>query len=176
MTPAFAAPPLPTDPSLLDPQVGNDALASFRDIHLPPPVGLWPLAPGWWALAGLLFALLLLGAVLEWRRRQTLGYRAMRALDAVASDTARYADARAVAAEAALLMRRVVVSRTGRASAALAGADWQSFLGEGKGGLPAEVGAFIAEAPYLPPGLPDADRIARARLVASVRHWIRCNA
>jgi hypothetical protein len=39
----------------------------LRDIHLPPPAGWWPLAPGWWILIGI--ALLLL-TWLAWR-----GYR-----------------------------------------------------------------------------------------------------
>ena len=172
-SPLAPAPPQPN----FDPSAPFDPLAGLKDIHLPDPVGFWPLAPGWWALAGLVLLLAALAALLEWRRRQTLAYQAGQALKAIARDRERYADARSVAAQSALLMRRVLVSRKGGTdAAALSGGDWQRFLGQGKGGLPAEVVAFIAEAPYLPPGLPDADRVDRTLVVASVRRWIRGNA
>lgn len=175
MTDSALTAPLRTAPSF-EPVAPVDPLPALHDIHLPDPVGFWPVAPGWWMLLGALLVGALVGAILEWRRRQTLGYQALRALDAIARDKARFADARAVAAEAALLMRRVLVSQTGRAeAAALVGEKWQRFLGEGKAGLPADVGAFVAEAPYLPTGLPDAERVRRSVVVASVARWIRGN-
>lgn len=174
-TSPLAAPRQP--PPGVDPSAPFDPLAALRDIHLPHPVGFWPPAPGWWMLAGLLVLLALVALWLEWRRRQTLAYQAVQALRSIARDAARYPDSRAVAAQAALLMRRVLVSRDGRGdAAALVGEEWRRFLGEGTAGLPAEVGAFVAEAPYLPAGLPDAGRIDRAHLVASVSRWIRGNA
>lgn len=166
----------PTAP-VFDRDAPFDPMAALRDIHLPDPVGWWPPAPGWWMLAGLLVLLAAVAGVLEWRRRQTLAYQAARALDAIARDHKRYADARAVAAEATLLMRRVLVTRAGKPqAAALTGADWQRVLGDGKAGLPEEVRAFVAQAPYLPPGLPDADRVDRALVVKSVHRWLRNNA
>ena len=166
----------PASPAF-DPDAPYDPLATLRDIHLPAPVGLGPPAPGWWMLLGLLAALALVAAGIEWRRRQTLAYQAAKALREIDRDTARHGDARAVAAAAALLMRRVLVTRAGRPdAAALAGADWHQALGAGMAGVRDDVVAFIAEAPYLPPGLPDADRIARAEVVAGVRRWIRGNA
>lgn len=171
-TSPLAAPPPPG----LDPSAPFEPLAALKDIHLPEPVRFWPPAPGWWMLLGLLAVLAVIAAILEWRRRQTLGYQADQALKAIARDTARFADARAVAAEAALLMRRILVSQAGRGeAAALVGGAWQSFLGEGKAGLPASVGALIAEAPYLPPDLPYAGVVDRALVVTSVRRWIRGN-
>lgn len=171
-TSPLAAPP----PVGLDPSAPFEPLAALRDIHLPEPVGFWPLAPGWWMLLGLLVVLALIAGLLEWRRRQTLGYQAVQALKAIGRDRTRYADARAVAAEAALLMRRVLVSQDSRSeAAALVGEGWRRFLSQGRAGLPAEVGAFIAEAPYLPQGLPDAERVDRAQVVSSVTRWIRGN-
>ncbi|MFG1358383.1 DUF4381 domain-containing protein [Xanthobacter pseudotagetidis] len=166
----------PTAP-VFDRDAAFDPMSALRDIHLPDPVGWWPLAPGWWMLAGLMVVLAAIAALLEWRRRQTLAYQAARALDAIARDRDRFADARAVAAEAALLMRRVLVTREGRPqAAALTGPDWRRLLGEGKGAMPEQVHAFLADAPYLPPGLPDADSVDRALVVRSVRRWLRSNA
>ncbi|OYW34812.1 MAG: hypothetical protein B7Z45_07255 [Azorhizobium sp. 12-66-6] len=167
-------------PTLSDP-TGADALSGLRDIHLPPPVPFWPLAPGWWLLAGLLVLALGIAALLEIRRRRTLAYRANRDLDRIAGDTVGHPDTLAVAAAAALLMRRIVLTRTGdTAAVARTGESWQRFLQDGsgrlKGGMPADIGAFLAIAPYLPPGAPQAQTIDRAELVAAVRRWIRSNA
>ncbi|WP_051357108.1 DUF4381 domain-containing protein [Azorhizobium doebereinerae] len=169
--PPPGAPALTLDPSAADP------LLALRDIHLPPPVPFWPPAPGWWMLAVLLVLLALLAAALEWRRRQTLGYRALRELDAIAADTARYGDARAVGAAAAVLVRRILLTRADHPGAAvLTGDGWQAFLGQGKSGLPQEVGRFLSIAPYLPPAAPEATAMDRAALVRALKRWIRGNA
>ena len=39
-----------------------DPLAQLKDIHLPDPVGFWPLAPGWYGL--IIFIILLLSGLL----------------------------------------------------------------------------------------------------------------
>lgn len=172
----FTSPLATPPPAGLDPSQPYDPLAALRGLHAPEPFSIWQAGPHWWALAGALLILSLLAAGLEWRRRRTLGYQALKSLKAIARDEARYGDARAVAAEAAYLMRRVLVSQTGRGGAsALVGEDWRRFLSEGKTGLPAEVGVFLAEAPYLPQGLPDAGRIDRAAVVSAVARWIRGN-
>ncbi len=51
----------------------TDPLSELADIHLPPEIGLWPLAPGWWLLLGLvLMALAWLGFRLlkRWRAQR----------------------------------------------------------------------------------------------------------
>lgn len=40
-----------------------DPLANLKDIHLPDPVGFWPLALGWWLLIAMLIVFLLLALV-----------------------------------------------------------------------------------------------------------------
>jgi hypothetical protein len=42
----------------------NDPLAQLRDIHLPPDISIWPLAPGWWLLILLAIASI---SYLAWR-------------------------------------------------------------------------------------------------------------
>lgn len=176
----FNSPLTAPPPAGIDPSAPYEPLAALRDLHAPPATSLLDTllqpSPAVWAALGVLVVLAAIAALIEWRRRQTLGYQAIRTLKLIARDEARYGDARAVAAEASQLMRRILVSQTGRrASAALVGDDWRRFLSEGKAGLPAELGAFVAEAPYLPAGLPDAERVARAAVVAGVTRWIRGN-
>ncbi|WP_454918709.1 DUF4381 domain-containing protein [Xanthobacter sediminis] len=158
-------------PVTLDP--GADPLARLRDIHLPDAVAFWPPAPGWFAAAGLVLVVVLAAVFLEWRRRQTLAYRALRDFKAAA----RGGDTLAVGAAAAVLVRRVLLSRDPQAAAAaFTGDAFARFLGAGPKGVPPEIGRFLARAPYLPPGAAEAAEIDRAALIAAVRRWIRGHA
>lgn len=158
-------------PVTLDPAA--DPLATLRDIHLPQAVAFWPPAPGWFALAGLVVALVLVGLFLEWRRRQTLAYRALQEFKATAGS----GDTRAVGAAAAILVRRVLLSRDPHAAAAaFTGEAFARFMAAGPKGMPPEIGRFLAMAPYLPPGAPEADDVDRRALVSAVRRWIRSHA
>lgn len=152
-----------------------DPLAALRDIHLPDAVPFWPPAPGWWALAGTVVVLIALGALYEWYRRGTLRYRVAKEFAAVAADEARFGPGQAVAAEAAVLIRRVLIAR-GRASetVTLTGAGWESFLTAGKGAMPPAVAALVARAPYAPPGALDGGP-QRAEVVRAVTRWLRGN-
>jgi hypothetical protein len=61
----------------------EDPLKDLADIHLPDPVSLWPLAPGWWVLAALALAALVYGGfryAAHWRRQKRL-QGALRELD-----------------------------------------------------------------------------------------------
>ena len=102
--------------------MGADPLAGLPGLHLPPPVGLWPPAPGWWVLAGAVLLGLL--ATLFWwirhHRRQRYRREALRAL-------AHCADTRAVNA----LLKQVAMTRYGRETvAALWGDAWRDFLNQ----------------------------------------------
>lgn len=170
-----ATPPAPSaapaDPITVDP------LAALRDIHLPAPVPFWPPAPGWFMLAGALVLVALIAALWEWRRRQTLAYQAQQALKAIDRDARAHPDSRAVATAAALLVRRVLRSRPGRAdAAALTGEAWQAVLMDGRAGMAREVAGFVSRAPYEPPGASGANAVERAVLVLAVKRWIRGNA
>jgi hypothetical protein len=50
-------------------------LAKLHDIKAPPPVDWWPLAPGWWILAGLLLTSLILSFWWLKNRRRKKAYR-----------------------------------------------------------------------------------------------------
>ncbi|MDE1570223.1 DUF4381 domain-containing protein [Aquabacter sediminis] len=167
----YSLPPSPLDPP------GQELLAQLRGLHLPGEVPFWPLAPGWWMLAGALVVVLLIALYLEWRRRQTLSYKVRQQVKAIAADLKAHPDARSVAAASAILLRRVVVSR-GRDEAAVTftGPAWEEVLATGKGGMGGEVARFVALAPYVPPHAPGGDGVPRAALVAALCHWIKVNA
>ena len=144
----------------------------LRDIHTPPPPELWPPAPGWWILVGLVSILLALGSV--WLLRRYRNARRRRGiLDELALLEGRQAGP-ALAAEISSLLKRVALVRFPRAQvAALTGRAWLELLDrEGGGGRFAEgPGRVLAEGPYAP----DADFDAAA-LLDLARDWIKRNA
>lgn len=100
----------------------------------PPPLGWWPLAPGWWGLMALLLLGLALAAWLRRRARQPSVKRWQRAaLRELAqlqtmSGQADIDDAH-IAREVQLLLRRYAIARYGRdAVAALSGDAWLAFV------------------------------------------------
>jgi len=46
----------------------EDPLSQLADIHLPDPVGFWPLAPGWWVLIALFVLFIIWMLVLTFRK------------------------------------------------------------------------------------------------------------
>ena len=70
----------------------DTVVSKLRDIHEPAAVSFWPLAPGWWALLGLLVAVPLL--ILGWRalRRRAKPARreALRELHQLREDYAKH--------------------------------------------------------------------------------------
>lgn len=65
-----------------------DPLAQLKDLHLPPPPGFWPIAPGWWLLAILCCVLigLAIRALLIWRRRNAYRRQALAQLKQLLTD------------------------------------------------------------------------------------------
>ena len=155
---------------------------SIRDIHSLDPVGLWPLAPGWWlAVMGLLVAgwLLLLLLRFVWRypfftwhqaaRRRLLSLRHRVGVD---HDTV-------VAADLSELLRRIAIVRCGREECAgLAGAGWLDWLSENdpEGFDWREQGKLLLALPYAPPdshAQTGADADILRRLVDAAIPWVR---
>ncbi len=44
-----------------------DPIATLRDVHLPPPVSMWPLAWGWYLLAGFIILCMLVSFYFLWK-------------------------------------------------------------------------------------------------------------
>jgi hypothetical protein len=102
----------------------------LHDIHLPPAVSWWPLAPGWWLL--LLLAIIMIGAVVWWRRRRRLRQwrvDALIALKQVEQAYAQHRDEVQLVNELSVWLRRVCVSVFPREQiAAVTGQRWLEAL------------------------------------------------
>ncbi len=147
----------------------------LRDIHLPPEVGLWPLAPGWWVVLCLLL-LAVAALVWWWRKRQPLTEPPVRVQVSALRELERiertYRDQpHVLVRELSVLLRRIAISLYGRRRVAgLTGMTWLQFLDRQSGSL-----AFsqrfqraLTELPYRPQGEADT-----AALVQEVRQWLR---
>jgi hypothetical protein len=149
----------------------------LRDIHGLDVIPWWPLAPGWWYLAGLAGLLLLLFGTRYWLICKTgwLGWRGdahrqLRELKkALASE-----DPHAVAGRLSELLRRIAMVRSGRREAAsLTGDSWLLWLVEhdNSGFDWVRHGQLLLTAPYMPPAMP----VERGELVTLIRaatRWI----
>lgn len=150
----------------------NASLNALRDIHLPPPPGLWPPAPGWW-----LVALAILAAGLALRRRRASRRRPLRdalnEIDRLAQTYRIDADAVRLAGGISTVLRHYACLRFPDATiAGLTGAEWLRFLDErgGNGDFRDGPGAALASLPYRAVGIVDGDA-----LIALARRWLEAN-
>ena len=145
----------------------------LRDLHLPEPVGWWPLAPGWWVVLALLAA----GLVwLAWRWYRAWQFEAPRrhALRELARIEAEYLEHRnPVELGKALseLLRRGMLAYAPRADmAGLTGEAWLAWLDEGMS-VPyfhTEGGKSLLSLPYRRPDEDHSD-VDVGALIAAVR-------
>ncbi len=152
---------------------GTVAAPQLRDIHLPPPVSWWPLAPGWWLMLALL---LLAGLAALWlvrkRRRRRYQRVALRQLEALRRQYEDSGDSRLALQQLSRLLRHLAVLHyPADECAGLYGEQWLEFLdrpfGErrpfGRG-----VGRCLELGPYQP-------QVAAAdveQLFAVCREWL----
>jgi len=150
-----------------------DPLSALRDIHLPEPVSFWPLAPGWWVLAGLVVLSAVGAYVLVRRRRRGLRRAALDELELLLARFRETRDTSTLASGLSMLVRRFALLRFPRADvAALHGEEWTEFL-EHNTRRPAAIAVLAGDlelALYAPPGSFDVE--AGDRWAAAVREWI----
>jgi hypothetical protein len=151
---------------------GTDPLAALRGLQPPHAVGLWPPAPGWWALLGLAVAAIV-AAGFWWRRRRRrtapLG-QARTELDTLATEWRAHGDHRRLAAGVAMVLRRVALVRfPGERVAGLTGEAWLAFLDSvyGDSAFTRGVGRTLERGPYAAHAEYDAPA-----LLALARRWI----
>lgn len=151
----------------------------LRDIHLPPDIGWWPLAWGWWLVIGL--GLLAVFALVWWLlqrptsiQRASLSAQAsaLQELDRIEQQYQN--DPLGLVRELSVLLRRIAISLYGRRSVAgLTGVSWLQFL-DNQGSSPVFSQRFqqaLTELPYRAQGSADVNA-----LVQEVRQWLRSQA
>jgi hypothetical protein len=154
------------------------SLDRLHDIVAPPPVPLWPPAPGWYYVLVLFLVLVLVVAFRAFARWQRNRYR-REALAEFHRQQHRLADPAtrlaALAAMSVLLKRTAITAYSRAAVAALTGNDWCAFLDRtgGTAAFSASAGRKLAAATYNPAGIADLGN-GEATLVANaVSHWIK---
>lgn len=111
----------------------QDPLAQLRDIHLPNTVGFWPPAPGWWLLAALVLAAIIVGIVFAVRHFRANAYRrrALAELDGLWKSFLQQQDCQTYLNALTQLLRRTAIKAFPQSQAAtLHGAGWLQFLDE----------------------------------------------
>lgn len=152
----------------------NPAELPLRDIHLPDPIGWWPLAPGWWWVIGLtVLASTLVSAFFMYRRyrRSRLGYWLAPQFQALVSSYSEDRDALAFLQSVSELLRRACLSLYPRHTvASLTSEDWLGLLDQaGQTTVFTHgPGRLLAEGPYLQHASPaDVDL-----LLPLVTNWV----
>jgi len=108
----------------------QEALKDLRDIHLPEPVSIWPLAPGWWMLLVLIPVLIFILRILL-KRMLMPKYKKL-ALKELANISVNYdinRNSHETCGEVALLIRKSLVAKIGNQEVAgLVGEEWLAYL------------------------------------------------
>ena len=106
----------------------------LRDLHLPEPVGWWPLAPGWWLLILLAIIAIAYGLVRAYQRRQRNAARryALRELARYEAEYLEHRDPVTLGKQLSELLRRSMLAYAPRTEVAgLTGEAWLRWLDRG---------------------------------------------
>ena len=150
------------------------ATLDLRDIHAAAPPAFWPPAPGWWVLAALLIAILVLTTVWCFRR-----YRLYRLKIQIMGEIEKLSDCSTknteeFTARLSMLLRRIALRQYPRERvASLTGSDWLRFLDEtgGDGDFEHGIGRILEVGPYRP----QTSEQPREALLALARRWAKHN-
>ena len=107
-----------------------DPLNTLRDIHMPPPISWWPLAPGWW-IASVIVIVLAAFLIAYWVRRSRRARAKKAALAELMQLKAQYQHTKngSVVADISLLLRRAALAYFPRSRvASLHSYTWLQFL------------------------------------------------
>ncbi|KTD34331.1 hypothetical protein Lmor_1728 [Legionella moravica] len=130
----------------------TDPLAQLKDIHLPDPIGWWPLAPGWYVVMSMMFLLII--GIAYWSYKQHInGLAKRKALGLLHIYKENYLKDRNVqiaSARISELLRRVALVYFPRAEvASIHGDDWIDFLNKTSKNIDfKQVKAMLLESPF----------------------------
>ncbi|PWY56550.1 DUF4381 domain-containing protein [Legionella qingyii] len=111
----------------------TDPLTQLKDIHLPTPIGWWPVAPGWYILIGLILFLAMTFAygIYKKHRNALAKKQALLLLDNYQSQYEKEQNGALTSAHISELLRRVALVYYPREQvASLHGEEWLKFLNE----------------------------------------------
>jgi len=131
------------------------AALELRDIHPPADPPLWPPAPGWWLVSGLILVALALAGQRAWRahRVRVRRRRILAELAELGTRLGQEGKGAELAAGVSALLKRIALTRFDRVEVAhLTGTAWLEFLDRhGGGGAFAQgPGRVLADGPYAP--------------------------
>ena len=165
--PSLAETAEPVDPA---------SLARLHDIVVPAPVApWWPLAPGWYLLAGVLMLLAGWGLSRMLRRRRARRYR-VEALAELHALRRRSVEPRDAVAGILVLLKRTALAAYPRVQvASLNGAAWWRFLDMtgGKGGFADGLGDMAEQIVYAQQGVDETSKRDLKRLYRAAEQWVR---
>lgn len=150
-----------------------DPLAALKDIHLPPAIGIWPPAPGWWIVGALLLVAVSFLIIKLWQRWRERTYRrqALRQLQLIYSQWQH--DKNDVLFQQRvnqLLKQTALVAFPRDQVAALHGTGWQHFL---DARLRKNIFAAPALQPFFDTYRAQVEPVATPILHDAAQRWIR---
>jgi hypothetical protein len=132
----------------------GDALAQLKDIHLPPPIGWWPLAPGWYVVMSLIFIWVVCCLYCAYQRylNGRPKKQALVLLDLYAIQYAKEGTTQATSARISELLKRVALVYYPRQQvASIHGQEWIDFLNTTSKKLDFEsVKTMLLDSPFKP--------------------------
>lgn len=147
-------------------------LQELRDVHLPDPIALWPPAPGWWLVFGLMVGG---GIVFMWmrvyRRRTKARRLAMAEIGEVKQHYDTHQDDQWMVQRLSEIIRRYAMATFPRTEVAgLVGSSWLRFLDRtgGTNQFTEGIGNLLSSEPYRPQSA-----VPAADLLPLVEGWIQ---
>lgn len=129
------------------------ALNQLRDLHMPDPVSIWPLAPGWYMviILGIVLLIALFYGPQRFYKRRRAKWQALKTLAQLQQDYQQQQDALVTVQALSILLRRVTLAYFPRHQVAgLEGQAWLDFLNQTQKTplFAGSVAELLTQAPY----------------------------